>query len=106
MFTKNLNSMDSYIVVKEYLGIKEGTVISPDNDKYIIEVEGNNLEISKTNLDSLDNFEKQDPLSIEEITEESDTKKRYRVQIDINCTETKRKEIESFLRENLNDILN
>lgn len=98
--------MDSYIVIKEYLGIKKGTIIVPQGDKYIIKIDGNNLEISKDNLDKLDNFEKREPFSIEEITEKNNSKKRYRVQIDINCTELKRKEIENFLRENLNEILN
>ena len=100
--------MEKYIVIKDWFNIKEGTIIEETNGTYIHIVDGNTISFSQETLNNEEHFKLySDPIIISNLDDiEPDNKKhRFRIQLDVKCNRDKLKEIEIFLRNNLDTII-
>ena len=100
--------MEKYIVIKDWFNIKEGTIIEETNGQYVHIVDGNTITFSHKTLNNEEHFKLySDPIIISNLDDiEPDNKKhRFRIQLDVKCNRDKLKEIEIFLRNNLDTII-
>jgi hypothetical protein len=100
--------MDKYIVIKDWFNIKEGTIIEDTNGKYVHTVDGNTISFNHETLNNEEHFKLySDPIIISNIDdiEPDDNEYRFRIQLDVKCNKERLKEIEMFLRNNLETII-
>lgn len=101
--------MNTYILIKDWFNIPKGTLIEPSDGQYVYIHDGNTITFNQDTLNNKEYFNiYQDPLLITEIQDDdsNNIKQNFRMQLDIHCTKDKLKEIESFIRENLNYLVN
>ena len=88
--------------------MSEGSIIEPnDNNEYVFEKLGKNYTKSDI-LSKPDIFEKIEEIELKTSLieqDEEDIVKRWRIQLDVKTSMKKLKEIESFIKENVSNML-
>ena len=100
--------MDNYIVIKDWFNVKKGTIIASNNGIYSYDMDGDVITFSNDTLNNKEYFELYNSsLTISKIDDIiiDTTEYRFRIQLDVKCTKDKLKEIETFIRSNIEGIL-
>ena len=94
-----------YICIKSFLKVKEGDIFKKDSDKEGYYTNGS-VSLPEDYFKIEEFFKEHKIFKTKEITISDKQKHLYRIEIEVNCTKNKLKDIENFLKENLNDIIN